>query len=132
ILEQNFPYSAWGKKYLIAPTSNSSSASSFHTNIYRVAVRDPATNVTVNTVPLTGLRNNFYYQFESNTPDVIEADQPIIVAQIMSSSGSCPNTGGGGDPGMIYVSPVEQGIKNIGLYRNTQSAITVQYLTMVV
>ncbi|HRO05516.1 MAG TPA: gliding motility-associated C-terminal domain-containing protein [Ferruginibacter sp.] len=132
IIEQNFPYSAWGKKYLIAPTSNSSSASSFHTNIFRVAVKNPATVVRRNGVPLTGLVNNFYYQFESNTADVIEADQPIIVAQIMASSTYCPNTSGGGDPAMVYVSPVEQGIKRTGMYRNTQSAITTQYLTLIV
>lgn len=132
ILEQNFPYSAWGKKYLIAPTSNSSSASSFHTNIFRIAIKDPTTVVTRNGVALTGLINNFFYQFESNTADVIEADQPIMVAQIMASAGYCPNTSGGGDPSMIYVSPVEQGIKRVGLYRNTKSAITTQYLTLIV
>jgi len=132
IIEQNFPYTAWGKKYLVAPTSNSSSASSFHTNIYRVAVKNPATVVTRNGTPLTGLVNNFFYQFESNTADVIEGSEPIIVAQIMSSSGFCPNTAGGGDPAMIYVSPVEQGIKRVGLYRNTESAITTQYLTLII
>lgn len=131
LLEQNFPYSAWGRKYLVAPTSNSSAANSFHTNIYRVAVKDPTTNVYVNGVLQTTLINNFYYQFESNTPDVITADKPIVVAQIMASSTYCPNTSGGGDPALVYVSPVEQGIKRVGLYRNTVSAITTQYLTLI-
>lgn len=132
IIEQNFPLNAWGKKYLVAPTSSSTGASSLHTNIYRVAVKNPATVVTRNGVPLTGLVNNFYYQFESNTADVIEGNNPIIVAQIMASSGFCPNNSGGGDPAMVYVSPVEQGIKRVGLYRNTQSAITNQYVTMII
>jgi gliding motility-associated-like protein len=132
IIEQNFPYQAWGKKYLTAPTSNSSGASSFHTNIYRVAVKDPTTVVRRNGTPLTGLINGFYYQFESNSADLIEADKPIIVAQIMASSTFCPNTSGGGDPAMIYVSPVEQGVKRVGLYRNTKNSITAQYLTLII
>lgn len=132
IMEQNFPYVAWGKRYLTAPTSNSSAANSFHTNIYRVAVKDTSTVVTRNGVQLTNLIDGFYYEFESNTADLIVGDKPIIVAQIMSSSGGCANTGGVGDPAMIYVSPVEQGIKRVGLYRNTQSAITHQYVTLIV
>ncbi|HEY9257431.1 MAG TPA: hypothetical protein VIP81_05605, partial [Chitinophaga sp.] len=48
LIQQNFPSQAWGKKYLTAPTSNSSAASSLMTNIYRVLVKDPATVVKVN------------------------------------------------------------------------------------
>ncbi|MBS0030263.1 gliding motility-associated C-terminal domain-containing protein [Chitinophaga sp. 22321] len=132
LIQQNFPSQAWGKKYLTAPTSNSSGAASFMTNIYRVLVKDPATAVKVNGTALTGLINNRFYQFESNTASNIEANQPIMVAQYMSSSGSCANTNGNGDPEMIYLSPVEQGIKKVGLYRNTQEAITVNYLTLII
>ncbi|NLR59502.1 T9SS type B sorting domain-containing protein [Chitinophaga polysaccharea] len=132
LIQQNFPSQAWGKKYLTAPTSNSSGASSFMTNIYRVLVKDPATQVKVNGMVLTGLINNRFYQFESNTADNIEANQPIMVAQYMSSSGGCTNTDGDGDPEMIYLSPVEQGIKKVGLYRNTQEAIDINYLTLII
>ncbi|MBO9728271.1 MAG: right-handed parallel beta-helix repeat-containing protein [Chitinophaga sp.] len=132
LIQQNFPSQAWGKKYFTAPTSNSSGASSFMTNIYRVLVKDPATQVKVNGIVLTGLINNRFYQFESNTADNIEANQPIMVAQYMSSSGSCSNTNGDGDPEMIYLSPVEQGIRKVGLYRNTREAINVNYLTLII
>jgi gliding motility-associated-like protein len=132
LIQQNFPSQAWGKKYLSAPTSTSSSASSLMTNIYRVLVKDPATVVKVNGITLTGLINSRFYQFESNTADKIEADQPIMVAQYMASSGSCSNTNGDGDPEMIYISPVEQGIKKVGLYRNTRESINVNYLTLII
>jgi len=132
IFEQNFPYVAWGKRYLTTPTSLDVAANSLSTNIFRVAIKDPTTVVTRNGVALTGLINNFYYQYESNTADVIKADKPVIVAQIMSSSSACPNTSGDGDPAMIYVSPVEQGIKRVGLYRTTQSSIDEQYVTLIV
>ncbi|MFY0254424.1 gliding motility-associated C-terminal domain-containing protein [Chitinophaga sp. 30R24] len=132
LIQQNFPSQAWGKKYLTAPTSNSGSANSLMTNIYRVLIKDPATVVKVNGTTLAGLINSRFYQFESNTANRIEADQPVMVAQYMSSSGDCSNTSGDGDPEMIYLSPVEQGIKTVGLYRNTREAINVNYLTLII
>lgn len=128
IMQQNFPYSAWGTKYLTAPTSRSSIASQFETNIYRVLVKDPTTVVKRNGTTLTGLSPQRYYQFTSNTPDYITADKPIMVAQF--EGGSC--TGDVGDPEMIYVSPIDQGIKDIAFYRNTEQAITVNYLTLII
>jgi gliding motility-associated-like protein len=131
-MQQVFPYSAWGKRYLTAPTSLGSVASSFHTNIYKIAVKDPTTVVKRNGVPLTGLISNFYYQYQSNTADYIEADKPILVAQFMSSSGGCPGNSGDGDPEMMYLSPLEQGIKRVGFYRNTREAINTNYLTLII
>ncbi|SJZ49486.1 gliding motility-associated C-terminal domain-containing protein [Chitinophaga eiseniae] len=132
LIQQNFPSQAWGKKYLTAPTSIDDDAASFMTNIFRVLVKDPATVVKRNGVALTGLINNRFYQFESNTADYIDANQPVMVAQYMSSSGSCDNTWGDGDPEMIYVSPLEQGIKQVGLYRNTVESINTNYLTLII
>ncbi|WP_236059501.1 PKD domain-containing protein [Chitinophaga rhizophila] len=131
-IQQVFPSQAWGKRYLTAPSSTSSTPSSFMTNPYKVVVKDPATVVKRNGVQLTGLLNNSYYEYESDTPDYIEADKPILVAQYMSSTGSCPNTGGDGDPEMVYLSPVEQSIKRIGFYRNNRESINVNYLTMII
>ena len=132
LLQQVFPYSAWGRSYLTAPTSNSASISSLHTNIFRVLVKDPATVVKRNNVTLTGLIVGRYYQYESNTADIIESDKPVMVSQYMSSSGNCPNTGGLGDPSSFILSPKEQAIKGYtGFYRNSTFSITVNYLTVI-
>jgi len=127
MMQQNFPSTAWGKKYLTAPSSASTDATLLQPNVFRVAVKDPATVVRRNGTPLTGLVGGQYYQFQSNTADYIEADKPITVAQFLT--GSCV---GVGDPEMIYISPIEQGISNVGFYRNTQQAITINYLTLIV
>ncbi len=134
IIQQNFPFQAWGKKYLTAPTSSSTGASTLNLNIYRVAVKDPNTVVKRNGVQLTGLVNNYYYQFESTTADYIESDKPVMVAQYIPSSFSsnCAGLTGTGDPEMMYISPLEQGIKKVALYRNTDESITVNYLTLIV
>ena len=132
IIQQIFPFQAWGKRYLTAPTSNSSSPAQLMTNLYRVAVKDPRTVVKVNGTPLTNLIKNSYYDYQSNTADYIEADQPILVAQYMASNGSCPNTSGDGDPEMMYISPIEQAIKKVGFYRNNQEDINQNYLTLII
>ena len=130
--QQCFPTQAWGKRYLTAPTSRSTSASQFHTNSYKVLVKDPTTVVKRNgtIIPVASLQQNSFYFFESGTADLIEADKPVMVAQFMTG-GSCLG-GGLGDPEMIYISPLEQGIKRIGFYRNTREAITVNYLTLII
>ena len=131
-IQQVFPSQAWGKRYLTAPSSVDNTPGSFMTNPYKVVVKDPTTVVKRNGVQLTGLLNNSYYEYESSSPDLIEADKPVLVAQYMSSTGACPNTGGDGDPEMVYLSPVEQSIKRIGFYRNNRESINVNYLTMII
>ena len=132
--QQCFPTSTWGKQYLIAPTSSSTGASTLMTNTYKIVARDPATVVKRNGVPLVGVLapgsvvQQFFFQ--SNTADFIEADKPIMVAQYMTGGG-CLN-GSLGDPEMMFLSPIEQGIKRIGFYRNNREAIQVNYLTLII
>lgn len=144
-MQQSFPVSAWGKKYLAVPQSVSENANFFKANIWRVVVKDPATAVTVNGTPITAapynatLVNNHYYELKPTSvaqiqPYRIEADKPIMVAQYLTGSG-CGVTGGTdswGDPEMIYISPIEQGIKKIAFMRTDYEAIRSIGLTMVV
>jgi gliding motility-associated-like protein len=130
--QQCFPSQAWGKRYLTAPTSNSNTPSAMMVNSYKIAVKDPTTVVKRNGVVLTGLINGSYYRYESNAADYIESDKPVMVAQFMTGGSTCQGGGGVGDPEMMYISPVEQGIKKIGFYRNNRESITVNYLTLII
>jgi len=116
---QAFPKNAWGKYYVTVPTSL------MPNNFYRIAVSDPTTIVKVNGITQTALINNFYYQVGPNaTPNIIEANKPIMVAQYVTSAGECGNaTGGDGDPEVIYLSPVEQNISKVILNSTPNSAI---------
>lgn len=134
VMQQNFPSTAWGKRYLTAPTSLSTAANSLTQNAIRVAVKDPTTQVFVNgnlitAPPISAVYNatGYYYQYVTGTADYITADKPIMVAQYMS--GACS---GVGDPEMMYISPIEQGIKKVGFYRNDEESIDVNYLTMII
>ncbi|RYZ24611.1 MAG: hypothetical protein EOO16_00490 [Chitinophagaceae bacterium] len=136
IMQQVFPYQAWGTRYLTAPTSTDVSASTFMTNQYRIMVKDPATQVFVNnvlqTTPVVINGVARYYQFDSNLPAEIRSNKPIMVAQYMASSGACPGTSGDGDPEMFYLSPVQQAVKSAAFYRNDLSAIDENYLTLII
>lgn len=135
IIQQIFPYQAWGTKYATAPTTMIAgpSATTKMINIYRVMVKDPTTVVKRNNVaiPVSTLINNKYYQFESADGDYIEANMPILVAQFMSSEGTC-NVQGNSDPEMFYLSPVEQAIKRTQFYRNNRDDITRNFITLVI
>jgi gliding motility-associated-like protein len=129
--QQLFPQHAWGRKYLTAPFSVSSSASTFQTSIFKIAVSDATTQVRKNGTLMTGLSNG-HYTYESNTADYIEADKPVMVTQFMTG-GTCMGGGGNvGDPEMVVVAPVEQAIKQVGFYRQSRQGIGFNYLTLVV
>jgi gliding motility-associated-like protein len=144
-MQQAFPPNAWGKKYLTVPTAV------LPGNIYRVAVKDPNTIVRRNGTPIFrgSLRNGFYYEFSSSSPEVIDSDQPILVAQFISSAtmnrdirnnnpvqqSSCNNdvsTGSVGDPEMIYLSPIEQTINKVTINSTSNFGINRHYLNLVI
>jgi gliding motility-associated-like protein len=138
LFAQSFPAVAWGKKYLTAPTGSQPN------NYYRICVTDPNTNVALNGVllPKSSLINGFYYQFLNGnatgtnpaTPNLIESDIPILVAQYCTTEGMDGNTPSpyGGDPEMIYLSPVEQTINSITLYSASQFKILQSYINIII
>jgi len=127
---QSVPKAAWGKKYLTVGT-----APNMGNNFYRICVADPTTVVTRNGGPVGApLTNNFYYQIGGtgfNSPQLIEADKPIMVAQYITSQGACGN-GSPGDPEVIYLSPVEQHINRVLWNATPNFAITQHYINVVI
>jgi len=89
--------------------------------------------------------NGFYYEFFNGNyngvnastnpaiPNVIESDLPITVAQYITTQGvdGNPNVAPGGDPEMIYLSPVEQTINNITLYSANRFNILQSYINVI-
>jgi len=130
LMQQLFPYSAWGRQYLTAPSCVDNSPTQHNINVYRIAVKDPATVVKKNGQQLYGINGN-YYEYQSNTADYIEADQPIMLAQYLPSKNACGYVGDG-DPEMIYVSPLEQSINHVSFYRNDRQNIKVNYLSIII
>lgn len=132
MIQQNFPFQAWGSKYLTAPVPSPYDPETPTDNLYRVLVKDPATKVMKNGILMTGMDRRGYYEYYSHDADYIEADQPVVVAQYMLSDGACGVSYDYGDPEMIYLSPVEQGIKQTTVYRTRNFNVRINYLVVTI
>lgn len=130
LMQQLFPCHAWGTRYVTAPTSVHDDAAVANVNVFRITVKDPETVVTKNGMRLYGL-NDTYYEFQSNKADYIEADQPVMLSQYIPSQGTCFYTGKG-DPELMYLSAMEQAVKQTVFYRGNSGSIEVNYLTLVI
>lgn len=127
LFQQVYPTTTWGKTYITVPSKDRPR------NYFRVVLSDPNTHVSVNgnTIPLSSFVNNFYYEFQSTSPNLILADKPIMVAQYLTTMacGELPNVG---DPEMIFLNPVEQTIQHITLYSTPKYRITQHYINVVI
>jgi len=145
MIQQVFPSQAWGTRYLTFATANSTSSTNYNSNLFRVMVKDPTTVVSLNGVVIPQAQlviPGNYYQFSTtqgngaNGSIYVEADKPVLVSQYMvsTSANQCPGVTatGNGDPEMIYISPVEQGIKKAVFYNTNESAITSNYINVVI
>jgi trimeric autotransporter adhesin len=134
--QQVFPASAWGTTFLthydIKNNSNNVNISMF--SFYRVLVANPATRVKRNGIFLTNIQNNRYYDFSSNSGDFIEADQPILIAQFLPSSNQCTGNANPpvGDPEMLILTPLQQGIKSTTFYNTRKQNIDINYVDLII
>lgn len=132
LFQQVYPTSTWGKNYVTAPLANRPY------DIYRIVLSDPATTVTLNgaTLSAANFTGGLYYEFNSQTTNVISADKPIQVVQYSATQGqnlNCTGQGGDvGDPEMIYLSPIEQGLDHVTLYSSGYYKITQSYINVVI
>lgn len=129
LIAQAFPKTAWGQKFVTVPTRN------MPNNYFRIGVSDPSTIVKVNGITQTSLNNNFYYDLNiTDEPQLIEADQPIMVAQYITTRGVCGNNflSQDGDPEMIYLSPIEQTIDEVILNSTPNYQISQHWINVVI
>jgi gliding motility-associated-like protein len=110
LYQQMYPTSTWGRKYVTVPSAGRPR------NYYRIIRPDPTSVVRLNgaVLPAAGFIDNFYYQVESATSQVIESDKPILVSQYFTTQ-SCAEATNNGDPEMIYLNPLEQTISDVTL-----------------
>jgi gliding motility-associated-like protein len=131
LFQQVYPTSAWGKNYITAPLK------SRPYDIFRIVLSDPATTVTLNGNQLAAsVFANGYYEFSATTTNVISADKPIQVIQYAVTEkqgfGCTVANNDLGDPEMIYLNPIEQGLNQVTLYSTGYFAIQQSYINVVI
>ncbi|GAO42579.1 hypothetical protein FPE01S_01_15940 [Flavihumibacter petaseus NBRC 106054] len=120
-IQQNLPAPAWGKHYLTAGNTTSDGTEPVY-YVYRIQVNNAQTIVKRNGTVMTGLDNKVY-EFTSNQPEYIEADQPVQVAQFGAAMMSCGNEawfGKGRFNSVVYLTPLGHGIKDAKYLRETE------------
>ena len=132
-MQQCFPEHTWGRRYATSQFANANSASNLQPNqlsqgIYKIVAKDPGTFVTINGGAPIAIPLGSSYRFSNSTANLIVSNNPIAVAQFMS--GACQS--GLGDPEMIYLSPIEQSISQVGFYRNTKEVINANFVNIII
>jgi gliding motility-associated-like protein len=132
LFQQVYPTSTWGKNYVTSPLA------SRRFDVYRIVLSTPNTNVTLNgtLVNPASFINGLYLEFSSTEVNIISADKPIQVVQYSPTQNQTLNctvvNGDTGDPEMIYLSPIEQGLNHVTLYSTGYYAITQSYINVVI
>ncbi|NEU09516.1 PKD domain-containing protein [Flavihumibacter sp. R14] len=132
LYQQVYPTKSWGRKFITAPLK------SRDYDIIRILKSDPTAVVKLNgrTVPNAEFVNNFYYEFDSQSPNVVESDKPIQVVQYAVTqrrSISCNFIAEeAGDPEMIFLNSVEQNIDNITVYSSAAYLIVSHFINVII
>ena len=137
--EQIFPLTTWGKTMVASRVPVRSTGGIVEAAYWRVLASEDATTINITARPGIAMRfappyttpavlnRGQYLEFEMAGPEhdpgdaYIEADKPVLVVQYIEGQ-ECTNldAGGGGDPAMILMVPVEQYLdKYIFLTPNT-------------
>jgi PKD repeat protein len=122
LLQQLFPTSTWGTKFLTAPLKTR------NTDLYRVLAMEDGTQVRLNGALVATLSRSDFYNFQNATPNDIETTKPVTLAQYPRSQ-NCDNRTG--DPTLIVIPPNEQMVKNVTMYSSPYENITGQYLNVI-
>jgi len=132
LFQQVYPTASWGKNYMTVPLK------SRNYDIFRVVLSTPGTTVKVNgtVINATQFVNGSYYEFGSNIPNIITANQPIQVVQYAVTEGDNLTCGVDpndiGDPEMIYLTPLEQTIDRVTLFSASNYAILRSFINIVI
>ena len=148
LFQQLFPTKSWGKTFVTAPFFNR------NYDIFRIIPKSTSATITIqengNTFTLGPANYNSagkFYSFISANPLIITSDEPISVAQFITSQ-TCKTGcfGGNGapsscfaDPEMVMLSPVEQTLQDVTFFSAHkdyvpvgQTAVELHYVNIII
>lgn len=122
LYQQLYPISAWGKAFATAPWKTRTGG-----DVFRVLASVNNTTVKINTYTSVSLSAGQYYEWMTDSPQYIIADQPICLAEFQRTQ-NCDNVTG--DPSMVILSPIEQQLNDITLYSSPYYQISGHYINV--
>jgi len=123
LLEQMYPISTWGTRYVASPFANTS------VDLYRVIASENNTEIDIQgsfTQDVT-LDAGEFFDFQASDGVFIEGSKPISVAQYIIGS-NC--NGGVGDPSMVILNTVEQIRDTVTLFNSSFFDIREQFINV--
>jgi len=148
LFQQLFPTKSWGKTFVTAPFFNR------NYDIFRIIPKSTSAKITIqengNTITLGPSNYNStgkFYFFTSANPLIITSDEPISVAQFITSqscktgciSGNGAPTNCFADPEMVMLSPVEQTLQDVTFFSAhkdyvpaLQTAVELHYVNIII
>jgi len=125
LYDQLRPIHLWGHRYAVISTGQPK-------DLYRVLAAHDNTIITIDGVPQTLNRTDYFDDFVDEEQVVfIESDKPISVAQ-MGLSQDCMSTASYGDPYLLLLNPVENQIFDITFTPFPSNVISQHFVTILV
>ena len=124
LLEQMYPVSTWGTKYVASGFVQTSE------DLFRILASENGTLISIQgdfTLDIE-LNAGEYYDFRSGEGAFIEGNKPITVAQYIIGSGC---NGDIGDPSMVILNTVEQIRDTVTLFNSGFFAIDENYINVI-
>lgn len=126
LFEQLYPLSnGWGKNFITAPLKTHSG------DIFRILAAYDGTAVSINGGSPKNLNKTQFLDTLLTVASSIVSNHPVSVAQYERTNGCNGNTAANGDPCMIILNPVEQGIKNALVYSASEKSIVDHYINVI-
>ncbi len=123
LLEQMYPVSTWGTRYVAAPFANTT------VDLYRVIASQDDTQIEIqgSFAQDVSLDAGEFFDFQASDGVFVEGSKPISVAQYIIGS-NC--NGGVGDPSMVILNTVEQIRDTVTLFNSSFFDITEQFINV--
>lgn len=132
LFQQVYPTASWGKNYITAPLK------SRNYDVFRIVLSDPNTIVNLNgrNISPSEFSGGLYYEFNSNTPNVISANKQVQVVQYAVTQFKTINCVDAnldtGDPEMIYLNPLEQTLDHVTLNSTGNFRIIYNFINVII
>jgi len=102
VVEQMFPYYAWGKNYITVPLAGRDESG----DIFRIVSSDDGNQITINGSLAATINAGDYYETNLSVASLITTSSPALLAQFAKGQMCSGNTIG--DPLMMLIPPREQ------------------------
>ena len=123
LLEQMYPVSTWGKKFVTVPNAN------MPYDVFRILASENNTSIVINGNPSYNLNAGEFVEYQQANATYIESSEPILIAQFIIGQNCSSNSVG--DPSMVLLNSIEQTRDTVTLFNSSLENITQNYINII-